>query len=94
MGCPIKGPSKLYCDIRAVYSITETERMTPRCRHFDAPIAFLHAHRNLVYQPELVTTDYMLADIGTQPNTPAIFKRFKYWITGERFLPPCWSFAF
>ena len=30
----------------------------------------------------------MLADIGTKPNTPAVFKRLKYWITRVRFLPP------
>ena len=29
----------------------------------------------------------MLADIGTKPNTPALLKRFKYWGSGERFLP-------
>ena len=29
----------------------------------------------------------MIADIGTKPNTPTVFKRFKYWITGERYLP-------
>ena len=62
--------------------------MTPRCRHFDIPIAFLHAHKGTVYEPVLVPTDKMLADIGTKPNTPAVFKRLKYWITGTRFLPP------
>ena len=87
MGCPLSSPSKLYCDNRAVYSIIETERMTPRCRHFDIPIAFLHAHKGSIYEPELVPTDRMLADIGTKPNTPAVFKRFKYWLTGVRFLP-------
>ena len=61
--------------------------MTPCCRHFDVPIAFLHAHKSTIYTPHLVTTDKMMADIGTKPNTPTVFKRFKYWITGERFLP-------
>ena len=88
MDCPLSKPSKLYCDNRAVFSIIETERMTLRCCHFDIPIVFLHAHRNTVYQPELVPTDKMLGDIGTKPNTPAVLNRFKYWITGLRFLPP------
>ena len=30
----------------------------------------------------------MLADFGTKPNTPMVHKRFKYWGSGERFLPP------
>ena len=30
----------------------------------------------------------MLADMGTKPNAPAIHKRFKYWGSGEQFLPP------
>ena len=88
MGCPLSDPSNSYCDNRAVFSIVENERMTPRCRHFDIPIAFLQAHKNIVYKPILVPTDKMLADIGTKPNTPAVFKRLKYWITGARFLPP------
>ena len=82
MGWPLQQPTKMFCDNRAVFSIVDLKRMTPRCRHFDIPIAFLHAHKNTVYAPELITTDRMLADIGTKPNTPAVFKRFKYWITG------------
>ena len=88
MGCQLNEPSKLYCDNRAVFSIVEHEGMTPRCRHFDILIAFLQAHKGIVYKPVLVSTDKMLADIGTKPNTPAVFKRLKYWITGARFLPP------
>ena len=87
MGCPFHEPSNLYCDNRAVHSIIENERMTPRCRHFDIPIAFLQHHKGITYEPILVTTDKMLADIGTKPNTPAVFKSLKYWITGARFLP-------
>ena len=87
MGLPFSSPSKLYCDNKAVFDVIESERMTPRCRHFDIPIAFLHAHKNHIFTPQLVPTDRMLADIGTKPNTPATFKRLKYWITGERFLP-------
>lgn len=88
MGCPLTDPSVSFADNRAVSSIIESERMTPRCRHFDIPIAFLHEHKGKVYENRLITTDKMLADMGTKPNTPAILKRFKYWGTGERFLPP------
>ena len=87
MGCPLSDPSPLYCDNCAVHAIIESERMTPRCRHFDIPIAFLHAHKGSVYEATLITTDKMLADMGTKPNTPTLLKRFKYWTTGERFLP-------
>ena len=87
MGIIFELPSDLYCDNRAVFSIIKSERMTPRCRHFDLPIAFLHANKNKVFSPKLVKTDMMWADMGTKPNTPTTLKRFKYWSTGERFLP-------
>ena len=61
--------------------------MTPRCRHYDIPIAFLHAHKGHVFNSTLITTDKMLADMGTKSNTPAVLKRFKYWSSGEGFLP-------
>ena len=88
MNVPLQDPSVSFADNRAVSSIIESERMTPRCRHFDIPIAFLHQHKGSVYQNKLITTDKMLADMGTKPNTPALLKRFKYWGSGECFLPP------
>ena len=45
MGCNIHTPSMLFCDNKAVVDIIESERMTPRCRHIDIPIAFLHYHK-------------------------------------------------
>ena len=70
----MKTPTTMFYDNRAVHSIIETKRMTLRCCHFDIPIAFLHAHKNTIYEPALITTDRMLVDIGTKPNTPAVFK--------------------
>lgn len=30
----------------------------------------------------------MLVDMGTKPHIPQYVKLFKYWVTGEQFLPP------
>ncbi len=30
----------------------------------------------------------MIADLGTKPLTTILHRRFKYWISGEAFLPP------
>ena len=87
IGCNLHAPSLLFCDNKAVVDIIESERMTPRCRHIDIPIAFLHCHKGTTYKQQLITTDRMLADFGTKPNTPIVHKRFKYWDSGERFLP-------
>ena len=87
MGCNIHDPSLLLCDNKAVIDVIDNERMTTRCRHIDIPIAFFHSHKNKIYRQQLIPTDQMLADIGTKPNSPAVHKRFKYWGTGQRFLP-------
>ena len=87
IGCRFDKPSLLLCDNKAVIDVIEGERMTPRCQHIDIPIVFLHSHENSVYREKLITTDKMLADMGTKPNTPTIHKQFKYWGSGKRFLP-------
>ena len=33
----------------------------------------------------------MLADMGTKPHMPQYVKLFKYWATGEQYLPPIGS---
>ena len=62
--------------------------MTPRSRHIDIPIAFLHEQHHKSFQDFLIKTDCMMADIGTKPLPPILHKRFKYWCTGQQFLPP------
>ena len=86
MGCPCQDPSPMFMDNRSVHAVIESGRITPRVRHFDIPIAFLHAHRDTIFKPILIKTDRMLADIGTKPLTPAVHKRIKYWITGYRYM--------
>ena len=61
--------------------------MTPRCRHFDLPIAYLHQEKDKSYQLDLCRTLVMLADMGTKPHTPQYIKLFKYWASGEQYLP-------
>ena len=62
--------------------------MTPRCRHLDIPIAYLHEQHAKSFNHELVSTVKMLADLGTKPLVVALHRRFKYWACGHMFLPP------
>ena len=87
-GHPLELPSQAYTDNAAVHAIVESNRMTPRCKHYDIPIAFLHQENNSSYRLDLIRTMIMLADMGTKANTPQYHKQFKYWASGERFLPP------
>ena len=84
MGCPFNDPSPLYCDNRAVHSIIESERMTPRCRHLDIPITFLHQEKDQSYQLDLCRTLVIHADMGTKPHSPQLQKLFKYWASGAQ----------
>ena len=87
-GLPLNKPSQMYTDNAAVHAIIDSKRMTPRCRHFDLPIAFLHQEKDKSYHLDLCRTLVMLADMGTKPHTPQYIKLFKYWSSGEQYLPP------
>ena len=86
-GLPLATPSTAYTDNAAVHAIVDSERMTTRCRHMDIPIAFLHQEKDKTYQLQLCRTLNMLADMGTKPLIPQYTKLFKYWATGEVYLP-------
>ena len=87
MGYPQNGPTPSYTDNAAVSAIIDTERMTRRCRHIDIPIAYLHQEKMKSYEDKLIRTSRMLADFGTKPLVAYLHQRFKYWATGQKFLP-------
>ena len=87
-GMPLKSPTQAFTDNSAVHAIVESGRMTPRCRHIDIPIAYLHQEHNKSFNISLIRTMVMLADLGTKSNTPKYHQLFKYWISGTRYLPP------
>ena len=88
MGFPCATPTPLYVDNAAVSAIIDAKRMTPRCRHMDIPIAYLHEQHGKSFNHELISTVKMLADLGTKPLVLALHRRFKYWACGHMFLPP------
>ena len=61
--------------------------MTPRCRHFDLPIVFLHEHHGVTFKSKLLKTSVQLADIGTKPLVKFLHHRLKIWGGGIRFIP-------
>ena len=86
-GLPLLKPSQMFTDNAAVHAIIDSKRMTPRCRHLDIPIAFLHQEKDRSYQLDLCRTLVMLADMGTKPHSPQYQKLFKYWASGAQHLP-------
>jgi hypothetical protein len=86
-GSPLDKPSQMFTDNAAVHAVIDSKRMTPRCRHFDLPIAYLNQELNKTYHLDLCRTLVMLADMGTKPHTPQYIKLFKYWASGEQYLP-------
>lgn len=87
MGFPAPLPSPLYVDNSAVDAVIDANKLTPRCRHLDIPIAFLHQEKGKSYEQFLICTQQMLADFGTKPLVTLLHQRFKYWSTGAAFLP-------
>ena len=86
-GLPLSDPSTAYTDNSAVHAVVDSERTSTRCRHLDISIAFLHQEKGRTYQLQLCRTLVMLADMGTKPHIPQYTKMFKYWATGECYLP-------
>ena len=87
-GIPLAQPSQAFTDNAAVHAVIDLDCMTPRCRHLDIHIAFLQQEKSKSYQLQLCRTLVMLADMGTKPHSPQYVKLFKYWATGETFIPP------
>ena len=87
LGFPLANPTQHFVDNSAVNQIITSERMTPRCRHFDLPIAFLHEHHGVTFTSKLVKTTLQLADIGTKPLVKFLHNRLKLWGSGARFIP-------
>lgn len=86
-GVPLSEPSKTFTDNSAVHAVIDSDRITSRCRHLDIHIAFLQQEKDKSYQLHLCRTMVMLADMGTKPHMPQYVKLFKYWATGEQYLP-------
>ena len=74
LGFPAPLPSPLYIDNSAVDSIIDANRLTPRCRHLDIPIAFLHQEKGKSFEQFLIRTHQMLADFGTKPLATLLHK--------------------
>jgi hypothetical protein len=87
MGYPLGQPSTLFIDNAAVAAVIAADRMTPRCRHFDIPVALLQCEKHKTFIANLVGTKLMVADMGTKPNDPPTHRRFKLWASGAKYLP-------
>ena len=89
MGQPAPDPSSAFIDNKSVTDVIDSYKLTPRCRHLDVPIAYLHYEKDKSFHPILIKTQQMLADFGTKPLVTAIHKRLKYWSMGAQYLPKC-----
>ena len=84
----VSEPTITYGDNAAALSVIESKRMTPRVRHFDIPIAYLHEHRSRdTFIPQKVCTQLQLADLGTKPHPPIVLRRLRDWGFGVRYYP-------
>jgi hypothetical protein len=87
MGFPLGSLTTLHVDNAAVAAIISSDRITPRCRHIDIPIALLQSEKDKDFIVDLTKTQLMLADMGTKPCKGPALHCFKYWGLGARFLP-------
>ena len=89
LGLPIIKPTVVYEDNLATVQQVLKDRLTPRVRHLDVLITWLHdQHTCGIYTPNPINTNEMLADLNTKPQPPVILHRLCFILFGMNYYPP------
>lgn len=76
LGCPPTSPTRVYEDNEAVVTSVNSHRITPRLRHIDIPLCYMHNEQSKgVFEVFQVGTRIQMANMGTKPETgPALMR--------------------
>ena len=76
IGFPATRPTKVYEDNEAVASTVTSHRITPRLRHIDIPLCYLHdEHAKGAFEVVKAPGRMQIANMGTKPESgPAILR--------------------
>ena len=89
LGFPVNTPTSIFEDNKGTHDLIEAKRMTPRLKHIDIPICYLHekfkSGEFVVYE---YSTHLTLADGLNKTLSGQTLKHHSNIYTGRRFLPP------
>ena len=89
LGFPISDPTPMFEDNKGTHDLIEAGRKTPRVKHMDIPLCYLHEkHRNGEFTVIACSTHLMIADGLNKALSGNTLKHHSDIYTGRRFLPP------
>ena len=89
LGFPISAPTPLFEDNKGTHDVIEAGRLTPRVKHIDIPLCYLHEkYKSGEYNVVECSTHLMLADGLNKALSGNTIKHHSDIYTGRRFLPP------
>ena len=83
------GATTVNCEDNTCFiSVVEDREVTPRVKHIDIPVCFLHEQfDNGLFLPKYEKSSVMPADMCTKPCSGPIISRINKLMTGFRFYP-------
>lgn len=93
MGLPVGKPTPHYEDNSAAIQLVQAHRVTPRLRHIDIPLCYLHMEHQLgTFRVEQRPSRFMMADFLTKPHSGPSLLRLSSWSMGHQHLAslPTW----
>jgi len=88
LGFPEKGPTTIFEDNQGTSDIVNAGRLTPRVKHIDIPLCFIHDHHKQgSFDVKRCHTTLMLADGLNKALAGPVIKRHSDHYTGKRFYP-------
>ena len=89
LGYPIASPTPLFEDNKGTHDLINSGRMTPRLKHIDVPLCYLHEkHRSGEFEVIECSTHLMLADGLNKSLSGNTLHHHSNIYTGRKYLPP------
>ena len=89
LGFPISTPTPVYEDNKGTYDLIQAGRQTPRIKHVDIPLCYLHQkYKSGEFSIHQCSTHLMLADGLNKALSGPTLRHHSNIYTGRRFLPP------
>ena len=89
LGFPISEPTPMFEDNKGTHDLIEAGRMTPRLKHIDVSLCYLHEkHKSGEFIVQECSTHLMLADGLNKALSAPVIRHHSNVYTGRRYAPP------
>ena len=89
LGFPEQTPTTIFEDNQGTFDIVQAGRLTPRVKHLDIPLKYLHdQHKDGIFEVHKCSTHLMLANFLNKALPGPSIRIFTAINVGRRFYPP------